>query len=297
MKETKNPVRKKRKLVDGIEIIDFQKAHPANLSSNEDSKSKIEIVEQPTAYPKINKNLKVAIVGFAPTWNLAPYDDKSVEIWGMNELYKVVPRVDVLFEMHTYDLLRSKTRDPKHLEWLQKSKIPIWMLEQYEDIPNSMRYPKEQILAKFGTYFTNSISYMIALAIMAEVKELYIYGIDMATSKEYQIERPSVEFFIGWAKGAGIRVTIPPQSDICKTMYLYGYENDKISETVLKMRSRRAELQKRMMIHQAQAEKALGAMNQMLGAVDDMGYWERCWVYGDPGKDTGKPGGDIHVSS
>ena len=34
---------------------------------------------------------KVAIVGFAPSWKQAPYHSDEWEIWGLNELYKIIP--------------------------------------------------------------------------------------------------------------------------------------------------------------------------------------------------------------
>lgn len=240
--------------------------------------------EKKVTKPKEKKRHKVAIVGFAPTNQLAPFDDKSFEIWGVNELYKFVPRLDVLFEMHTYNLLTSKERNPKHLEWLQKAKIPIYMLEHYDDIPQSIPYPKDEIIKRFGSYFTTSISYMIALAIFVGATDIHLYGIDMATNKEYQLERPSVEYYIGIARGLGINVYVPPQSDLLKTMFLYGYESDRQSETILKMRQRTKELQANINRHQTEAERAIGAMNQMIGALDDLNYWQRCWVFDDPGE-------------
>jgi hypothetical protein len=35
---------------------------------------------------------KVAIVGFADSYALAPFDDAGVEIWGINELHRYLPR-------------------------------------------------------------------------------------------------------------------------------------------------------------------------------------------------------------
>lgn len=224
---------------------------------------------------------KIAIVGFAPSSiNKAPYGDKSFEIWGVNELYKIVPRVDVLFELHDREFLASKDRNPQHLEWLRKAKIPIFMQEHYEDIPQSIPYPKDAITKDFGRYFTNSISWMLALAIATGTEEIQLYGVDMATNEEYQHQRPSVEYFIGFARGRGIKVYIPSECDMLKCFYLYGYEDSQATQAMLKMKARVIELQQRIQGYQGESLAKRDAMNQMIGAADDVRYWQRCWSYG-----------------
>ena len=48
----------------------------------------------------------------------------------------------------------------------------------------------------------------------------------MATGEEYAGQRPCCEYLIGWARGSGIRVTIPPQSNLLKSAGLYGYTSE-----------------------------------------------------------------------
>ena len=226
---------------------------------------------------------KIAIVGYAPSSRmLAPYNDESWDIWGVNELYMVAPRVDVLFELHHREWLTQKERNPDHLKWLKEAKVPVMMLEHYADIPHSVPYPKDDIMRRFGGYFTNSISWMLALAIFAQPAEIGLWGVDMATTEEYQGQRPSVEFFVGWAKGAGIKVTVPPQCDLLKAAWLYGYQDREITQMCKKMKARIQELQSRAQQYQGQIQNLSSAMNQMLGAKDDVDYWMRTWVYGEP---------------
>lgn len=230
---------------------------------------------------KKTEKKKIAIVGFAPSsLNKAPFGDKSFEIWGVNELYKIVPRVDVLFELHDYEFLVSKERNQEHLQWLRKAKIPIFMQQRFADIPQSVPFPKDEIIQEFGRYFTNSISWMIAMAIWVNAEEIHLYGVDMATNEEYQHQRPSVEYFIGIARGRGIGVYIPPECDMLKCFHLYGYEDGQATQTALKMKARVAELQNRVQAYQAEALAKRDAMNQMIGALDDVRYWMRTWSYG-----------------
>ncbi len=221
----------------------------------------------------------MAIVGYAPSSrDKAPYQSDDFEIWGVNELYKVAPRVDLLFELHNYRWLTSKARNPQHLEWLKKSKIPVYMLKHYKDIPNSMEFPIEMINLEFENYFTNSISYMLALAIVMGYKEIHVYGVDMATSEEYQGQRPSVEYFVGLAQGRGIKVHIPNESDLLKTFYQYGYDDFQITKMALKFKARKKELQDRIKSHEQQSQQHAMQAQALRGALDDTHYFERTWL-------------------
>ena len=174
---------------------------------------------------EVNKKTKVCIVGFAPTWPKAPYEDESFEIWACNEFHILNKRMDVLFELHSRNEIENKERDKvkkEHLTWMQNAKIPIFMIQHFDDIPSSIPYPWQHIIEKYGTYFTNTISLQIALAIDLGFKEIHLYGVNMANDEEYASQRPSVEYFVGLARGAGITVYIPDESDILKSWTIYG---------------------------------------------------------------------------
>lgn len=187
---------------------------------------------------------RLAILGFARTYTEAPFDDPTVAICGLNELYKLISRWDVWFELHDTDYLgktaRSETPDEptKHLEWLraQPASKPIYMLRPFDDIPASVAYPLEAMCARFGRYFTSTVGYMIAWAIdqilaqradprVPEPGEwIGLYGIDLASDTEYAQQRPNAEYLVGYARGLGIEVTIPDHAAICHAPGLYGYE-------------------------------------------------------------------------
>ena len=189
-----------------------------------------------TGTKKKRKKTKVAIVGFAPS-TMADvrfiFDDPDFEVWGLNQLYMafnpahnlpaIAERADRWFQIHhrtSYDA--NTLRDHSHHDWLSNEvRFPIYMQDKYPGIPMSVRFPKEKIMAEFGSYFTNSISWEIALAVMEGFKEIHLYGVDMATHSEYAYERPSVEFFLGWARGRGIKLVIPERCDLLKTLWLY----------------------------------------------------------------------------
>lgn len=228
---------------------------------------------------ELGKKRKVAICAYAESSRmLAPFADKSFEIWGVNELYTVVPRVDVLFELHDYKWLTQKERNPGHLKWLQESKIPIFMLKHYDDIPMSFPFPKDQIVAEFGRYFTNSISWMVALAIKVGFEEIHMYGVDMAADSEYGTQRPSVEYFLGIAVGKGIKIYIPPQSDLLLCSSLYGFEDEGETRMILRLKARKAELAGGMQKLQQAYENAQQQYYHLQGAQENTDYIMRSFM-------------------
>jgi hypothetical protein len=174
---------------------------------------------------------KVCIVGFAPGRENAPYGDPSFEFWALNEMHMAadVKRIDVLFELHDYKWITEGKRSPGHLKWLRNATIPVMMQKHFADIPNSLPFPRRELEEAYGAYYTNTVSWEIALATHIGVKEIHIYGVNMATDIEYQSQRPSCEYYIGVARGKGIKVYVPPESDLLKCFYQYGFEDGELS--------------------------------------------------------------------
>lgn len=218
--------------------------------------------------PQYETNLrKVAIVGFAPSSLRVALDvifrnekwtaENKCEIWGLNELYKMLEqfglssdRWDRWFDIHDPRSSIS-TRDAENVKWLAAQTKPIYMIQHYADIPASTPYPLRQIIRYWESdYLTNTISMMILLASMegrqlqdAEVDgkivkrgtvidesrafgEIQVWGVDMAQDSEYSHQRPSCEAAVGFARGLGIKVYVPPLSDLMKIPFVYGYEGD-----------------------------------------------------------------------
>ena len=124
---------------------------------------------------------KVAIVGYTQHQLQAPWTDVSWDIWGLNDLYlwmeeqaKAAGWGDLYtsgrlswFQIHRETSgdqpFNTGARDPKHVEWLQAGKCPVWMWRTYPQFPTSMAYPIREILREFPrAYFNNTISWQIA---------------------------------------------------------------------------------------------------------------------------------------
>jgi len=207
-------------------------------------------IKENAAKLRKTKVKKVAIVGTAMTHKDAPYDDPSWELWGLNDHWNNMPRATRWFEVNNTSCrvadIRGDASLGKRIDWLRKAPIPVYMEEHYDDVPMSVRYPFEEINAWISeldpcgvNYFTNSVSYMIALAIYEGFDVIHLYGVDMAVGSEYEKQRPSCEFWVGVAKGLGIKFFIPDQSDLLKCLVPYGRETAKLDAFTLKMNDRR----------------------------------------------------------
>ena len=230
---------------------------------------------------------KVAIVGFAPSSMedvRTMFDDPDLEIWSLNQLYMafpdIAPKTTRWFQIHhrtSYD--QTVGRDHSHHEWLTKQKdFPIYMQEENKDVPCSVRFPKEMMMNVFGNYWTNSISWEIALAVYEGFEKIYLFGVDMAQDSEYSFERPSVEFFLGWACGATgdkNRIVIPEKSDILKTLWIYPYDDS--APFRAKCIARQNELSRSLQQHAMAESENRDVKNQLLGARDNMAYIMKTW--------------------
>lgn len=107
---------------------------------------------------------RIAIVGYTNSKNDAPWDDPAFERWICNDLHKYVPdKWDRLYDLHDQKTIDG---DPDHAIWLTKNRRPAYVWEPRPEWPGSIRYPREEAVEAFGRYFTNSISWMIAHAII-----------------------------------------------------------------------------------------------------------------------------------
>lgn len=216
---------------------------------------------------------KVAIIGFADSWKQAPFADPSIEIWGLNELHKYVPRWDRWFEYHDPDTLGVTVRDlsegeqKRHLEWLSSQPVgkPIYMQPWACDgrFPAAVPLPIDALIQRFRRYFTSTIGYMLGLAIMDGYDWIGLYGVDLASDVEYPTQRPNTEYYIGLAEGMGKTVVIAPGSALLRSSHLYGIEKDPKESGFLKATANhRATLEQKR-------DQALATLNTLDGAIQE----------------------------
>lgn len=245
---------------------------------------------------------KIAIVGCSDTKHLAPYVDESWEIWAMNNSFVHVKRQNKWFEIHPikYENGRYYRRElinPGVFKWsdafrgqpmqdymrsLAELDVPVLMQQKWDCIPKSEKYPLERVLKTFSNYFTNSVSYMIALAALEIMDGGYnghigCWGVDMATKSEYGPQRPSCEFILGIVAGMGITITIPPEADLLKTRFLYGFQEREQVEWEAKMVNLMNSMAQRQQKTVQKAELLRRQADQYLGAMEGLKEIQRIW--------------------
>ena len=157
----------------------------------------------------------VSIVGLSPSSRDLAFAEPPGEMWSVNTGHFCFDREQLTrftrwFQLHPRRDFEAANADrPQHLEWLRHTTIPVYMEQVWEDIPTSVRYPREEIALIGGDYFTSSVAYMLALAIYERFGEIRLFGVDMPSETEYFNERPCVEYWLGVAVANGIKVVTP----------------------------------------------------------------------------------------
>jgi len=173
---------------------------------------------------------KVLILGTASTKDQAPLGDESFDAWAVSPYVSypgvVSDHVDVLFEMHP----KRYWGLPEITERLVSFDGPVVMQEHFEEIPNSVAYPLADVESVFKVpamgedlYVTNTISYMVALAVLLGYEEYHLYGVHMSHNTEYGYQKPNCEYYLGYLAALGKTVVIPEGGELLRTPYLYGY--------------------------------------------------------------------------
>ncbi|MFA5130424.1 MAG: hypothetical protein WC477_05965 [Patescibacteria group bacterium] len=178
---------------------------------------------------------KLSIVGYASSYKEAPFLDDEFEIWIMNDMHDLVPRYDVLFDIHDPNEIKGRpvTRQKGLPQWetLKTIKKPIYMQKHFDEIPASIEFPLQRLIDKYHIpamgdklFVTCSVALLLAFAIDLGYEEIHLYGIDEAVDEEYSLEMPSVIYWLGYAAGKGIKIVVSPHSPLLKGWYVYGYE-------------------------------------------------------------------------
>jgi hypothetical protein len=237
---------------------------------------------------------KVAIVGFATGHaHKAPFSDPEVECWGINQLWKVLPdaKFDRWFELHSlYDFYHA---NPGHQEFLRNFEGPVYVRAQdfalalEWGITTAQPFPDQVLVSQFRPYFNNTVSWLLALAIMMHPDWVGLYGVDMAQDHvlqaEYSEQRPSCEYFLGIMEAIGIELVLPGGSDLLKATHLYGYEDsgpvlEKMSNRWQELQANKTQIQAQVTQLESQATQLRGTMAAMEGAMQEVTYWRKNWL-------------------
>lgn len=245
--------------------------------------------------------MKIAILGSASSsLGLAPFGDLSWKIWGCSPgTYAHLQRCDAFFELHRWEpgeIGKAHTQkqwfSPEYVMWMAQRPpgvCPVWMADHVPQIPASRPLPISDLTGKYGTYFfTSSIAIMLACAIediledraarAADVHiedEIGLWGVDMAATEEYGYQRAGCQHFILLAADLGIKINVPPESDLLRPMPIYGLVESE--HWHIKGTARRRELEARR--YNAEMAKRHAELEEAFvrGALDDHNYHMQTW--------------------
>ena len=279
--------------------------HPARAAG-------VAVVDAEAGVVQASGRKKFAICGFASSSrDMIPVHDPTWEVWGLNQLYRHIKRADRWFDIHYYweqEVVPGTDGgfdDPKsYRHWLARCGMPVYMHHVVAEIPTSVRFPLERLVARHeADYFTSTIAFMVALAIdeidvrvdaavkqlvkdtskkvlerldlRAEQKRLYaeytigVFGVDLIVGEEYFWQKACAEYWLGLASGRGIQVLLPPTTALCKQMYRYGYEKE--PESIIKL----SEIADHTAALNKQRDEAMRALYCFDGALQANEYWSQ----------------------
>lgn len=170
------------------------------------------------------------------TRGLFDFSRQDCDVWVFNEAARQdwVKRVDGVLQLHIPTIWRNPTNrnDPQHYQWLQTTQTPVYMQEKYDDVPASVKFPKDEILSMLPNATVNgrpirevscSPAWALAYGIYLGYKRIEVYGVELESGTEYAYQQGNWKFWVGVAAGRGIELVLHT------TMFdnpLYGYEGE-----------------------------------------------------------------------
>jgi len=193
----------------------------------------------------------VAIVGTSQaSCEMANMEPPEVEIWSLQTAESFLTRYDRWFQIHSQKGIDLSVPTEEN-EFYRTCGVPVYVTQIDHCLPTGVMYPFAEIGYRFRDYWTNTIAYMLALAIHEGFEEIHMWGVDMAAGSEYAQERPCVEFWLGLAAGRGITITVPDSSPLLKgSNGTYG-------------------LTQHIGVHKQQIEDELASLERQRKATDD----------------------------
>lgn len=183
----------------------------------------------------------VRIYGMAPNLVEAPPVPMSTDVWCCNNPRRAYRkyRPQALQEwtrwFNLHSLRHMQTAYPRGYAWFaeQATGKPIMLQASQPDVPDSQAFPRDAVMAHFGTrYFTFTGAWQIALALYEHFERIELYGFRMSTRKPmYARERPCFFHWVNVARALGCDLRYPADvgtgdagDAAAYTGPLYGYE-------------------------------------------------------------------------
>lgn len=187
------------------------------------------------------KNDVVCIVATGYAWDQCVFGIQKKDYWTLNNMYdsKIDPNIfDEWFQIHRPGTREGHVDDAPMRDFLARYSKPCWVQQDWGaemEVKNPALYPIDEIVNTYCPkdvtgepypYFTNSIDYMMTLAMLRGYKEIQFYGVEFVSDvdDEYYKMRQSVNFYAGQCKALGIKLVVQNHSSMLKAGHFYGYE-------------------------------------------------------------------------
>ncbi len=193
----------------------------------------------------MSKKYPIIILGTGDGFELCPFDK---ETWAVGKVLLMIRdhrgkpfegefhgKISLLFNIDKVDEMLTFINPAynkgwtleKYRERVNKLDVPFVTSFAVEGFNNIVEFPLKEAVERYQNYYyTNSICYMIAYALMKGVTSIDFWGVNQSGMKEYVNERKGVEFWIGLALGFGLKINIHGPSSLMKidNGRLYGYK-------------------------------------------------------------------------
>lgn len=195
----------------------------------------------------------VKILGTAPnladTYYDTPVKGDGIEVWAANERRGILKRCSsVIYQdewtrwFNLHSRAHMDVAYPPTVAWYKLVDRPVYLQLKNPDIPASVEFPRKQIQNFFAIngepnrYFTCSVCWLIAFAIMEGFEKIELHGFMLSDRKPndaYLFERPCFFYWVQEARNRGIEVWYPeaveqlpfiPGDPSEYTGPLYGYD-------------------------------------------------------------------------
>lgn len=235
----------------------------------------------------------VALVGSCAHWRNAPIEVASLETWTVGCMYRFLPRITRYYDLHCLEWRREHS--PDQMEWMAKvsaeGSAGVYLLEKHDDLPHCLVPPKDEIVSRFGQYIRSSMDWML-LHYLLEIEKseldyadcyLGVWGVDMTADDEYGYQKPSFESWLKYAEGRGMKVWIPPESDLFKSRGVYGAETNgafahKIKVEKQRLQEMKAKAESERDIARAEGFAAAGGLTALTRIASELNGTCPEWV-------------------
>lgn len=187
-------------------------------------------------HPTGGEPKRVAFIGLGPSYRdyiaqllsnnpSMGYD----EVWTVNMGCRAFQH-DLVFSLDDLSLLDSV--NPEHAKTIREHNRPVISSVGYPETGHVYEYPLGPIslLCDGAMYFNNTVSYMLAYALMIGVEHIDLYGCDYthpeAGAHVGEAGRACTEFWMGFLRARGVNVCVTGSSTLTDANIgrpLYGY--------------------------------------------------------------------------